>query len=305
MKTIPFEQIKQQAVRALHVAIENQYSRHIGSGEAFQAAFLAIQSNIAPSDATRLIVQALKDEGESVIGRWDVRSVASLMDAAPESVPRKYARASISAEMDDQGEWQILLDETRPRVQTPKEIDALVAATKGHSQWADSVIARITEGAHRFHEEKDLTDQREAAHRQAIESALPSHHVHDASSVKEQLLRTWLDTAPNTNVKPDWRGPYWITAETHGLTLATRPAKVMDRSAPFASYLEVDGVLYQWVDANGVTRDTSSPADAGREGQPAVATFDYFALQVAKFVPADAWTATDAADDAPEPGPGQ
>ena len=305
MKTIPFERIKQQAVHALHVAIENQYGHHIGPGATFQAAFLAIQSNITPSDATRLIVQALKEEGESVISRWDVRSVASLIDAAPESVPRKYAGASISAEMDDQGEWQILLDETRPRGRWPKEIDTLIAATKGHSQWADSVIARVTEGARQLREKNDLAAQHEAMHLQAIESALPSHHVHNATFVKEQLLRTWLDTAPSTNVKPDWRGPYWITAETHGLTLATRPAKVMDRSAPFASYLEVDGVLYQWVDANGVTRDTSSPADAGREGQPAVATFDYFALQVAKFVPADAWTATDAADDAPEPGPGQ
>jgi len=196
MKTIPFERIKQQAVRALHMAVESQYSRPTGPGETFQAAFLAIQSKIAPSDATRLIIQALKDEGESVIDRWDVRSVASLLDAAPEAVPQKYARASISAEMDDQGEWQILLDETKPRVQAPKEIDSLVASTKGHSQWADSVIARITEGAQRFREEKDLAEQRETARLQAIENALPSHHAHDASFVKEQLLRTWPGYSP-------------------------------------------------------------------------------------------------------------
>lgn len=81
----------------------------------------------------------------------------------------------------------------------------------------------------------------------------------------------WSRKTPEWNAFHHWRGPCWLTAESNGVKLYTRPGKTMDRPAPFIPYQEVDGIHYFFMKDGKLVWDFEGRPN----GQQMQATFEW------------------------------
>lgn len=72
-------------------------------------------------DEFALLALKAREEGCKLIDRWDVRSVASLIDLFPETIPKMYLKAGLTAECDEDGEWVITFDPQGQRQHQPHD----------------------------------------------------------------------------------------------------------------------------------------------------------------------------------------